>query len=521
MTVETVHSGAQNKNACWEDKARNLFYLKGDRTVKDSGGVYLMGNRRYASKKFVVWSDTEGGYIRKDIAKEVAVTAGLKKDYVPQSAPTYRIINTVTKEFVDVHIKVDEEEFNFDFISGLRYVGNNMAYLRENFGRAQGKRSYSGYPSDIYNYADLPQSLKTKTIRDAAQPKDSFPFAEEMFAGFRGLSFGIELETYRNFLPKKYLSKYGFVPVKDGSIKGDEFVSVPFSTLTGLQNIYHFADKLNQYARTDKTCSYHTHIGGITDKVRDSKLFIAAEHTLYLLLQDEITSMQPEYKTDLRSLMRNNRGNGKDYCKPLKYWGTRGKSVQERYERVFQWANDFQPMCENFNPETRMHRIQGVNKWDRKSRYYQLNVYPFFFSDSKTIEYRVHHGTIHPNRVVNWLCITMAITNFAIENGERILSDKVKYELADIVRWAYPEALAEYLVAYIDERKTLFANQSLSGDVGDISTFMDEGYNIPGEERAAQADNDAFSQRLVRELSQVARPTVLRATFSDSIGTIG
>ena len=107
MTVETVHSGAQNKNACWEDKARNLFYLKGDRTVKDSGGVYLMGNRRYASKKFVVWSDTEGGYIRKDIAKEVAVTAGLKKDYVPQSAPTYRIINTVTKEFVDVHIKVD------------------------------------------------------------------------------------------------------------------------------------------------------------------------------------------------------------------------------------------------------------------------------------------------------------------------------------------------------------------------------------------------------------------------------
>ena len=474
-TIETLYNGLQPLSKCWYSKKNSNYYLIGDIKVKDSGGAYKMQNGRYATRPKIVWSQWLGEYIRKSQAIEILLDQKGNRSFTDARTiiSDEQVYDTNKHEFVNVAQDTDLEIFDFDISTGVFYIGSDKGSLYANLPIAKTKKIYQGYATNIYSFADLPQEIKDITTLGANKPKpEAFSHDVLMAMGAGDITFGVELETSRCLLPQKYLTEYGFIPVKDGSIKGNELVSVPMQGLNGLRNIYHFATKLNKYAQVDASCSLHVHQGNI--RVDDEQKFIAALHWLYVLLQNELLEMVPRYKTDFKVLARNDNGNGKDYCAAVPPLNLRGKSSSERYDKIFTWCNDYRPACSDFNPRTRKHYKGDVAKWNIKSRYYSLNLYNRFFSNSRTIEYRLHHGVTDPKKVINWLAITLAITQFAIKHQDKILKEKIKYDLGDIVDDIYEAELSSELKLYIDQTKGFFNDQKLMDDNGLVTTFQYE-----------------------------------------------
>lgn len=473
--IDTVYNGQQNKSDCWYSTKQGLYYLIGDPEVKDSGGCYKIPNLGIRTQRFVVWSQTHGRYVHKGSSKKVIIDVNGTEDYVYNNVPVYEVINSDNRCSVKVHKSVDEESFKLDYRTGLRYFGNDLEYIQNNYDFVDGKKKYVDFPTDLYNFSDLPTRLKEDVARSSKAVKPKIPYQDEIAAVVSKYTFGVELETSFNLLPEKYLRPYGFLPVKDGSIGGNEFVSGIFNSSNDIANVYHFTEKLNDYARVNHKTSLHIHVGNIDTRIEEAgiskELFISALHWLYLNLQDEIQSMIPGYKTDFRQLASNN----KDYCKRIREWGCRGKDVDFRFNKMFEWCNNFTPACNTYNVNTRVHKFHEEPKWKHPARYYHINFMNYFFG-SGTIEFRAHHGTLNPEHVTKWLAYTVGIIDFAINNAEEIVHGKNKYDLSDIADLYAPE-YANQLKVHCNERKTFFANLEFKQDNGTVTTFVQEGIN--------------------------------------------
>ena len=145
------------------------------------------------------------------------------------------------------------------------------------------------------------------------------------------------------------------------------------------------------------------------------------------------------------------------------------KWVDEAYYRIFTWLNDGVPPDDNFN-RVNNHHMQK-NKWDRKQRYYWLNFMNMFFSERRTMEFRLHHNTLNGQKMVNWLFICNAICQYAAKNADTILSDVKPISLDDVLDYykntfkiEHGTFLSDYLKAYVAERKVYFKKDFDRGD---------------------------------------------------------
>jgi hypothetical protein len=473
--VLTAFNGKVNKKKCWYSANSNQFYLLGDYKKENSGGAYKMKNGRYASKPYVVWSSYLGYYIRSKNAQNVVIDTKGNFGFVDKGFKAEQSIYICeSTSFAQVLDDVDIEKYKFDTHTGQFYIGD-IKILRNNVGQAKAKHPYPKYPKDIYSYSKLPDDLKKYIIENSKVVKESFPYEDSIAEALGDISIGVECETNRCLLPSKYLSHYGFIPVKDGSIQGNEIVSVPMSGVNGLRNIFGFMSKLNKYASADHTCAFHVHQGNIN--VPDEDKFIAAKHQLFVLLQYELLELVPGYKTDIQVLKHNNKGQGRDYCKPVPQLNLKGKSVSQRAEAIFTWCNDFRKPCKLYNAKSRIHAKYEHPKYNIMARYYALNLHNWHFSKNiknRTLEHRLHHGTTDPWEGMHWVALTIAITRFAMKHADQILNEKVKYDLEDIVNEVYDAEYAGVLNQYIQERKNFFTDQKLAGNNGITDTFKKE-----------------------------------------------
>lgn len=341
------------------------------------------------------------------------------------------------------------------------------------------EESYNAAESNMFKYM-------IDTFEES--PIDTTEKANQIDNLLGGLSFGYECETNSGRVPEKELYLNGVLPLRDGSINGHEYTSIPLRSSKGVQAMINFFNVAKDYCGVDQSCSLHFHIGNVFKglSLQERKELMIAIYMLYYQLQGEIWEIVPPYKRS-NDYFKTKR-DFKDHCQPLRTLGLMHnriinregeideKELERSFADLFRFLNDGRPACSDYNIKTRTHHKAGAAKWNITSRYYALNLYNAAFSKSDTVEFRAYSGTVNPDKAVSLLLISAAIIRFAKENTREILAHKNKYNLEDIV-YCYTdnfgqeegnkfyEFVAQYLINFIRERKSKFLNAFFADDL--------------------------------------------------------
>jgi hypothetical protein len=305
-----------------------------------------------------------------------------------------------------------------------------------------------------------------------------------------GKSFGIEVESRNGSIPEHLLGPLGLVPLKDGSLRlanGEEpyeYATVPFYGAKGLQSIKGICEELNKRCLFDDGCSLHIHLGN----VKYDKLSIIAYYMLIQAIQEELYSIFPMYKrSEMKYLNKQ-----KDYNAPLPNIGLLTNTlykkkytsaiefnldVEKYFSKIIEFLTDNKySQWDSWETNMTSHPL-GDTKWNIMSRYKIFNVNGLIFSNTRTIEARIHPGTFNYTKITNWLFICIAIITYAEKNQKDIISRKVKPTLEDILNGfknAFGEyqfedvtgsEIAKYLIDYVNFRKDAIKYANDGGDV--------------------------------------------------------
>ena len=214
-------------------------------------------------------------------------------------------------------------------------------------------------------------------------------------------TFGIEFETAGGVIPEDLCFSLGLIPLRDGSITGIEYATVPMSN----RNINLLREQVNclrEYTATNSTCSMHMHFGRLPNDLKYHyvlyRVFNAIEYTLEQYLPDYTFSTN-KYKT-----------NGKNYCGHLPnslnlfdfYEWISGGVTLDMTDTTFSLKYPH-PSDES-----------GNHKWNISQRYYSMNlINALFYNRNKTVEFRFLKPSYNINFIINWLYIFTAILKTA------------------------------------------------------------------------------------------------------------
>ena len=290
------------------------------------------------------------------------------------------------------------------------------------------------------------------------------------------ITFGLELECIRGYLPNNIQYQTGTVVCRDGSLhdadgsQGPEFTTIPLTGAKGVQAVINLCKELTKRTHIDKHCSLHVHIGNVPT----SRLFLVSLYKLGTMIQDELFSIFPYYKNDEREYA----GKDKNYCQKLQVIQKNSLKhmdkeyytpyVNDGYYRIFNFLSGGKAFpCKNINRTNKHHPKQ--HKWERHARYYWLNLMNTIFSTRNTVEFRLHSGTTNAQKSITWLFICNAIVKTAIARSGDILSGK-KLTLNDVLSYYLNSKTSagiemyEYLFEFVRLRKEYFLNDFKKGD---------------------------------------------------------
>jgi hypothetical protein len=315
------------------------------------------------------------------------------------------------------------------------------------------------------------------------------------------LSWGVEFETSNGTVPTGIISNLGLVPLRDGSVSGFEFTTVPLSGAKGLTVMKDMCEELTNRCCINLSCSLHVHLGNIPRERKHALAFIK----LGYLIQDDVFNMVPSYKKDPRNRVEELANKEKDYCKKLpsfKFFTTNidtsnSDTVYTKFQEVFKFLNQSNndgasiQNVENdyYNFDTRRSPIEA--KWNQYGRYYWLSIFPYVFNNSGTVEMRLHQPTLNFHKTINWLLINAAIINYVIYNTDKILKKDFTITLNDIVSSyktlfdqkenesevndPFRVSVTDYLLAYIKDRTDKYSKEESKGIYIDRGELENDG----------------------------------------------
>ena len=244
----------------------------------------------------------------------------------------------------------------------------------------------------------------------------------------QGLTFGLEFETVLGSIPERNLAKRPLIPLRDGSVAGLEYVTIPLKGGKGIQAVLDSVKELKKRTTYDDSCALHLHIGGMPRTPE----FILAFYKLVAFYQDEMFSMFPLYKKYNFGVKR------KNYSKPFPTEilspqikpvidVTNKSQVDEGFKVIFDYLSEnhrFEDYGNNLSVvESHPKDPSGKQKWNIKTRYYAVNFIPLIFGNKQTIEFRIHTPTYDESKIVNFLLLNSYLINFTKANTAAILKN--------------------------------------------------------------------------------------------------
>lgn len=405
--------------------------------------------------------------------------------------------------YFQCYCRTKEEAIALGFIDSNK---SDYMYYRNNLTGDQYKDLKNSYPTfneNIYksikinyNASSSAESFNkiVKQYHDLEKyrklTKDSYRIAKLL----KGLSFGIEFETSCGRLREQDLSVLGVIPLKDGSIKGFEYTTIPYGMKDSnlketdtrilakdLVSLKKLCTELSDKTKINNSCSLHLHIGG----ARKDKLYLIALYMLSNMLQDEIFMTQPEFKKDAPKYL----GSQKNYCQKLQDLNLFNNCIFDKssilkeaycdnvdlhFNNIFKFLSGGYDIGSKFNRKNHVHPYQ--RKWERTARYHWVNLVNCVFSDSGTIEFRLHAATVNFTKVLNWLLICAAIVKYAETHTKEIISGKISKITLDTVLLGYSNNFRDkksvnayglfiynYLSSYVESRKSYFKAETAKG----------------------------------------------------------
>lgn len=410
-TVITTCNGKKvEKRKCKFIKGK--YYLTGDPKIKDSGECYLVDGKYnrfdnklieydYEIKKYVTIHKTQLKFGVVDVDGSGKKVEGY---FSPNLTENVLLGNLEDGEKIHCISEVIAKNLTYRecFSDGVFYQRDlkNANFFKRIVPPPVNKRDLP-YDSRFSNSITQTQFENFyKPVYDNTNLNILGDFLDK-----QGITFGLEFETSTGFVPNRICYKYGLLALRDGSIQGLEYVTVPYSGKKGLYALRNVCLELMKRTKFDQNCALHLHLGGLN---RDEESILSS-YILGYLLQDEFFIMQPAYKRGGLGVQN------KDFCKPLspkifEDVNTLRKgetSILSNFKRFFNFVSDGVGYS-NYN--NKLSQIDshpsdpsGNHKWQIRSRYKWLNFVPIIFGNKQTLEFRQHTATFNFEKVINFL----------------------------------------------------------------------------------------------------------------------
>lgn len=496
--VTTIHNEEVSISAC--RKFPLGWYKIGKVNEEKSGDCYLINDKYYRYETDQVVFDHE---LKKHVLKNDSVVLGvIAFDKCGHTLGYFTLTNKniLTHTLNGDYYVIDENLFKTtrvyrEQLSTGEYYHIEMLDSKEfNKIKTPSKEYKTSLPYDSKDVLD--DFLKVYTKLDIPVNANIEKYAPIM----KDLTFGLEFETVAGYIPNRQINNLGLIPLRDGSIEGIEYVSVPLSGEKGLQTTVNITEVLAKKTKFDNTCALHLHIGGVPR----TKEFILAFLKTTLFIQEDIYKMFPLYKK------YNFRIKNKNYSKPYDPFlflsqmdpVITKENIDENFNIFFQYLSmgtsfsEYKNDLENvlFHPYDR----DGHQKWNVRTRYYIHNLIPLIFGNKKTIEFRIHTPTFDSNKIIPFIFMNGLIVQFVMNNTKAILENK-KYlskfsGLKDLLHLEITnhkvESISKFydsMMNYIDIRTSNTEIQNRNGEIQgkeeDISSCRYIKWNIPISEK--------------------------------------
>lgn len=282
-------------------------------------------------------------------------------------------------------------------------------------------------------------------------------------------TFGVEIETHNGVIPENKCYKLGLIPLRDGSINGIEYATIPLSGPEGVESIYNAYETVHKHCTVSKSNSVHLHLGGYPR----TKEAIVALYTLLFQIQDELYTYFPSGYRNTASIKQ------RDYCSPLPLIragrGSYQVKLDARFESLYEWISGGETF-QNFSLAEHPGDRSGNHKWQVLQRYKNVNLISLIFGSRGTVEFRIHNPTIDPNKIVNWLLICSAILKYAEEHTDELINSTLNSSksLFDIIKSVYSKSVTNYLIGYLGWKSKEHAEEAKKNDIEGNKMLQDE-----------------------------------------------
>ncbi len=424
---------------------KNQYYEVGDPTVENSGDCYKVDGlyRRYNSG-YIAYDHNKRQYVL--VHKTTLRTGVIGKGELGKVEeglfspdPTENVViveNGSSKLCINEKVAISAG-FTEHYASGRFYpsADHNISWFRKKGNTIVNKnnldydsRYASNITQEIYDerYRPVMDNYMINTIGK--------------WFDNNGITFGVEFETSGGHIPERICYKYGIIPLRDGSINGIEYVTVPLSGAKGLYALRSICENLQKRTSYDYKCALHIHLGGLS-RTENS---ILSSYILATLVQDEQFLLQPDYK-------KGNVEDRKSYCGLLKSVFQKPEigTVKSAFKKLFYFISDSR---EYSNYDNDLSKVDihpsdpsGRHKWYISSRYNWINLVPIVFGNKKTIEFR-HNTSSHKFEKVLSMLLSSALFVWTAEN----LKDDILNHESTFVKMLRkkPHSATEILVRY-------------------------------------------------------------------------
>ena len=461
-------------------KFNKLYYKLGDINIQNSGDCYLINGKCYREETGLIvynYSIKEYVILNDNLLKGVVDVAdgNLIIGYFNNNTKYSKITDKNGKShwLYNVEIFNNNKEYrehlstgNFYHISTLQaWKFNKIEFPNKNYKYSLPYDSKGIIGNNLKNYNENYNPEISQNIKNYA------PLLEN-------LSFGLEFETTKGHIPDRVLNQYGLIPLRDGSISGIEYVTVPMEGEKGLQCTADILKELKKRTSySDETCSLHLHLGNIPR----TKEFILAFFKVGMKIQDEMFQMFPLYKK------YNYHIKNKNYSAPLPTFEILSqldpiidsRNIDENFGILYKYLSmgqDFKSVGNSLdNVLSHPADPNGNQKWLVKCRYFLYNLVPLIFGNKQTIEFRIHTPTYDVNKILPFIFMNSLIVNFVIRNQKLILNRKNfinSWSLLDILymqidQYDIPNrnTFKDLMYSYIEVRKNYCERQILKGNI--------------------------------------------------------